>query len=636
MTGQRLQIFSFYIFSLAIEKIKKYLSFNKVNPAYPKIETFQLQIICEYIELNLVKDKNNFTVNDLPDLSEITQDYYKNIFDRTDNKTNQKIFNDLDKLLIRFLIERKLIDKKTGNRICLDKIFVTVIGFDDALLDKLIETRIIRREPNTVSGQSIELSHDTLVEPIIKSSSDGELGNLDAQLTTYYTKTIKKLSKTYKTDIKNLEKKLVTEEEGTNDFKEKDLSNNELEIVNELAESKIILKDKDDKNNNVYILNEAFQDVVIKKLKSLGKLTTLIKYLSTIAAALLIIGVIANFAYQYHKQLYREKAFTVALLINTNDPVDSLKKLLALNEAYKQFLDSNLNKIDSTHKSIIVGKLIDCFNYNLFLAKKWNKVNSTVSNIKLSITQDSVLVLYTNTNAQAQAEGYIIPGGTTTIIAGNATTTVNPVSTYYILYDSKNHSILDTGTVNDADFDYSLPSHIKKESSYKTQEEYADSSSKMLPSEVTDTAKNKTNILSYKVNSSNIYINSKNIKQRDYYRGEGLKKAYFSTTGDTVFVITQRGNLFLFNIDNSILKLLSKFYIGSNSPFYIDGTNGLPPPKIKNIIPVIYDNSLYFFNLRKLPSINTIDPEQISDWISEKRKHKMNGHLLRRIKTPLG
>jgi hypothetical protein len=630
LPGNDYRSFPFRYSDNAIEKIKKYLSFNKVNPDYPKIETFQLQIICEYIELNIVKDKENFTVDQLPDLSAITQDYYKNIFERTDSRTNQKTFNDLDKLLIRFLIERKLIDRKTGNRICLDKIFVTVIGFDDALLDKLIETRIIRREPNTVSGQSIELSHDTLVEPIVRSSSDSQLGNLDNHLTDYYNQIIIELPKQYKDDIKTLEKKLVTDEGNLNILKEKDLPPHEREIIHKLSDKRIIIKDKENSSDSVYILNEVFQDVVIKKLKSLVKLTTLIKYISTITAALLIIAVITNYAIGYHKQLLKENAFNVALLIDINGKNSRSKRfVLALNEAYKKFSNKNVKGNDSVERAIVVKKLIDCFNNNLFLGKQWEQVKKTPLSFKLSTTGDSMLVLYNgdnpNNNLQTGGYGQTSPSS----IDLNQPTAVRlnqPNLIYYALYDCRDSSIIsiDTTTkIYDATFDYSYSSHIKLikdpsqlENLNNSDTQYAIFYTHAVSPLRRDTAKNKTIWILYNPSHPDtISVNSKKYKTDSLLQGEQLTYAYFSMTGDTVFIATLNGNIFLFNVVNNVLTPLSKFYVGLNGPF--STYNG---EKIKNVIPVIFNNALYTFDLRdpEIRTVNTTDPQKISDWIFKK------------------
>ena len=48
------------------------------------------------------------------------------------------------------------------------------------LIERIIDTRLIRREPNTVSGTSFELSHDALIDPVLSAAI--ELGDLDAAL----------------------------------------------------------------------------------------------------------------------------------------------------------------------------------------------------------------------------------------------------------------------------------------------------------------------------------------------------------------------------------------------------------------------------------------------------------------------
>jgi len=129
-----------------------------------KIETTQLQIVCQRIEENIIVKKISKSVeqvsilnaveNDIPDFKDIFLDFYNTAVSKvkTDNINN-----------IRKFIEDQLIIE--GRRISLDE-FVCQRYIKNETLKTLVETRLLRAERNSVEGFSYELSHDTLVPPI--------------------------------------------------------------------------------------------------------------------------------------------------------------------------------------------------------------------------------------------------------------------------------------------------------------------------------------------------------------------------------------------------------------------------------------------------------------------------------------
>ena len=137
----------------AKDKIINYLSENKEK----QIETFQLQLICQYCENITIKEKNNkITVSELGELSTIFSRHY-------DNLINEIPENQRDET--RKLIEENMIID--GNRVPLpDKVIISKHKISKELLQKLVNSRLLRSEPNTTGGYSYEISHDTLIEPI--------------------------------------------------------------------------------------------------------------------------------------------------------------------------------------------------------------------------------------------------------------------------------------------------------------------------------------------------------------------------------------------------------------------------------------------------------------------------------------
>ncbi len=120
-----------------------------------EIETFQLQIVCKYAE-NLVIEKGltQISASDLGDIKSIFENHYRNIISKL-AKNNQ--------LPARRLIEEKLIID--GMRVSMPIPFILRDpGMTKELLDELIVTHILRPEQNN----TVEISHDTLIEPILK------------------------------------------------------------------------------------------------------------------------------------------------------------------------------------------------------------------------------------------------------------------------------------------------------------------------------------------------------------------------------------------------------------------------------------------------------------------------------------
>lgn len=142
----------------ALDEILNYLTANNTK----SVESFQLQVICQHIELNRKTIKQNVPLQaeDLPKLEIIFKSYYDNLMAKIGDKDEQHA--------VRKLIEDNLIID--NNRISLPE--AMLLRFDNInsdILRKLVETRLLRAEPNTVGSFSYELAHDTLVHPILEA-----------------------------------------------------------------------------------------------------------------------------------------------------------------------------------------------------------------------------------------------------------------------------------------------------------------------------------------------------------------------------------------------------------------------------------------------------------------------------------
>lgn len=144
----------------ALGKIMNYLTAENSQ----NIETTQLQIICQRIEQNLSStaghDSISINETNIPNFKNIFFDFYN---DAIDNVSNDQKSN------ARILIEDQLICNQ--QRISLDGRICSEF-IPETELQKLVNSRLIRAERNTVGSFSYELSHDTLVEPIHEAAEE--------------------------------------------------------------------------------------------------------------------------------------------------------------------------------------------------------------------------------------------------------------------------------------------------------------------------------------------------------------------------------------------------------------------------------------------------------------------------------
>lgn len=141
----------------ALNKIIKELS----DGGRQNVETTQLQIVCHRIEEIAAAKKTNgpvqITVEDLPEFRNIFLNFY---FDSINKLPEEKRAN------AKRLIEDELIRNK--QRISLDQEICREY-LDEQELRTLADTHLLRAERNTFGRLSFEISHDTLVEPILES-----------------------------------------------------------------------------------------------------------------------------------------------------------------------------------------------------------------------------------------------------------------------------------------------------------------------------------------------------------------------------------------------------------------------------------------------------------------------------------
>jgi WD40 repeat protein len=154
----------------AIEKIINALT----NTDTQTIESTQLQIVCHRIEENLITLAGSdgilsakkgsgsliLTETDIPDFKDIFKEYYHNSIDKLPDNEQQNARVFIEDELIR---NSQRISLDEGH--CKDKI-------NKAILDILVNSHLLRREKNSLGNDSYELSHDTLVEPILEDKEE--------------------------------------------------------------------------------------------------------------------------------------------------------------------------------------------------------------------------------------------------------------------------------------------------------------------------------------------------------------------------------------------------------------------------------------------------------------------------------
>lgn len=157
----------------ALQKILAELSSGQTKG----IEAFHLQILCQYLENQIEsgivpdRDKNSLPdvdLSDLPDMSNLYENYYRRQLDRLKSSLQRSA---------QMVLEEGLLTEDPqsgeGRRMSVDSQFLkSQFAVDDALLRALENTYLVRKEPNSVGGESLEISHDTLVTPVLKMKKE--------------------------------------------------------------------------------------------------------------------------------------------------------------------------------------------------------------------------------------------------------------------------------------------------------------------------------------------------------------------------------------------------------------------------------------------------------------------------------
>ena len=144
-------------FSFSEDALQKILN-SVANPQDGKIETATLQIICRFIESDLVSEKKLtiITGESLGDIADIFRQYYESILSRLNPEERDKA---------QRLIEDELIEE--GRRNTLTASYIKKkFRIEEDLLLQLEQSSLLRKERDAAGRILYEISHDTLVGAI--------------------------------------------------------------------------------------------------------------------------------------------------------------------------------------------------------------------------------------------------------------------------------------------------------------------------------------------------------------------------------------------------------------------------------------------------------------------------------------
>lgn len=170
----------------SLDLLLNYLS----NDGKEKIESFQLQLICQHIEREWVVGRNDRRI-EAADFGATFEERRAQLRDINRNYYNTCIAKlpENQQSVARLIVENELVTAEDKRRITADGGMLVSryrsAGATESLLEALKNTYLLRAE-TTPRGTAYELSHDALIEPILKARGEREVQEarqrqLDAQ-----------------------------------------------------------------------------------------------------------------------------------------------------------------------------------------------------------------------------------------------------------------------------------------------------------------------------------------------------------------------------------------------------------------------------------------------------------------------
>ena len=142
----------------ALNRLIAYLTREGKQP----IESTQLQIICQSVERKVSQAGEYISARSLDNLDAVTGHYYEEQLARLGDATAQ--------LPARRLIEEGLVFEEEERRLSMyEGQIYSSFGLSPEQLRTLVDAHLLRAEPSLQGGYTYELSHDTLVAPVLKA-----------------------------------------------------------------------------------------------------------------------------------------------------------------------------------------------------------------------------------------------------------------------------------------------------------------------------------------------------------------------------------------------------------------------------------------------------------------------------------
>lgn len=132
-----------------------------------RVEAILLQLLCQYFEEKLVENQGltQIEARHLGEFEQIIENYYHDKLG--------SLPNDHSRSAARKLIEEGLVLEGENIRLSLHEAQITrQYGVDSELLERLVNSRLLRAEPFLRGGYTYELAHDRLVAPVLRAKQE--------------------------------------------------------------------------------------------------------------------------------------------------------------------------------------------------------------------------------------------------------------------------------------------------------------------------------------------------------------------------------------------------------------------------------------------------------------------------------
>lgn len=151
-------------FGWAPDALEKMLAFLQDPEDENRVEGILLQMVCHYLEEKKVKEGglSRLDASGIGDLEQIVKNYYL--------EKVAALEDEAERYAARRLIEEGLVMEGEMIRLSLHEAQIEKqFSVGSALLNRLVDSRLLRAEPFLRGGYTYELAHDRLVEPVLEA-----------------------------------------------------------------------------------------------------------------------------------------------------------------------------------------------------------------------------------------------------------------------------------------------------------------------------------------------------------------------------------------------------------------------------------------------------------------------------------